>query len=88
VLALVLRAVQHQRRLHCCDARGVPLHVGHYARLGRSPLFDSVALVPKRHLWWDYGIGWICRLATEWYCALTIHPDYRIAEAVKLQQPG
>jgi hypothetical protein len=50
--------------------------------------FDSVALVPERHLWWDYGIGWICRLATEWYCALTIHPDYRIAEAVKLQQPG
>jgi hypothetical protein len=47
---------------------------------------DSDALVPERHLWWDYGIDWIRRLATEGYGALPVHPDYRIAETVKLQQ--
>ncbi|KAL5118939.1 hypothetical protein ACEQ8H_003068 [Pleosporales sp. CAS-2024a] len=44
---------------------------------------DGDALVPERHLWWDYGIDWIRRLATEGYGALPIHPDYRIAETVQ-----
>ena len=47
---------------------------------------DSDALVPERHLWWDYGIDWIRRLVTKGYGELPIHPDYRIAETVKLQQ--
>lgn len=45
---------------------------------------DSEALVPERHLWWDYGIDWIRRLATTGYGMLPIHPDYRIAETVGL----
>ena len=45
---------------------------------------DSEALVPERHLWWDYGIDWIRRLATKGYGALPIHPDYRIADTVNL----
>ncbi|KAF2785978.1 hypothetical protein K505DRAFT_380566 [Melanomma pulvis-pyrius CBS 109.77] len=44
---------------------------------------ETNALVPERHLWWDYGIDWIRRLATEGYGALPIHPDYRIADTVK-----
>ena len=47
---------------------------------------DSEALVPERHLWWDYGIDWIRRLATKGYGELPVHPDYRIAETVDLQQ--
>ena len=43
---------------------------------------ESDALVPERHLWWDYGIDWIRRLATKGYGDLPIHPDYRIAETV------
>jgi hypothetical protein len=48
-------------------------------------LLETEALVPERHLWWDYGIDWIRHLATEGYGALPIHPDYRIADTVKLQ---
>lgn len=44
---------------------------------------DSDALVPERHLWWDYGIDWIRRLATKGYGVLPVHPDYRIAETVE-----
>jgi hypothetical protein len=44
---------------------------------------DSNALVPERHLWWDYGIGWIRRLATEGYDMLPVHPNYNVAESVK-----
>jgi hypothetical protein len=47
---------------------------------------DSDALVPERHLWWDYGIDWIRRLAAKGYGELPIHPNYRIAETVDLQQ--
>ncbi|KAF2998010.1 hypothetical protein E8E13_007413 [Curvularia kusanoi] len=47
---------------------------------------DSEALIPERHLWWDYGIDWIHRLATEGYGKLPIHPNYRIAEIVDTQQ--
>jgi hypothetical protein len=47
---------------------------------------DGGALVPERHLWWDYGIDWIRRLATEGYGSLPIHPDYRITETVKEHQ--
>ncbi|KAF2115244.1 hypothetical protein BDV96DRAFT_646258 [Lophiotrema nucula] len=49
---------------------------------------ESDALVPERHLWWDYGVDWIRRLATKGYGDLPIHPDYRIAETVTLQRPG
>jgi hypothetical protein len=49
---------------------------------------DSDALVPERHLWWDYGIDWIRRLATEGYGALPIHPDYRLTDTVTLQRPS
>lgn len=45
---------------------------------------DSDALVPERHLWWDYGIDWIRRLATKGYGTLPIHPDYRIADTVSV----
>ncbi|KAK3201493.1 hypothetical protein GRF29_185g1172742 [Pseudopithomyces chartarum] len=55
--------------------------------VNRSHL-DGDALVPERHLWWDYGIDWIRRLATEGYGALPIHPDYRIADKVTLQKPS
>jgi hypothetical protein len=48
---------------------------------------ESDALVPERHLWWDYGIDWIRRLSTEGYGALPIHPDYHIADTVTLQRP-
>jgi hypothetical protein len=51
----------------------------------RSQL-DAHALVPERHLWWDYGIDWIRRLATEGCGALPIHPDYRLADTVTLQR--
>jgi hypothetical protein len=51
----------------------------------RSQL-DTHALVPERHLWWDYGIDWIRHLATEGYSALPIHPDYRLADTVTLQR--
>jgi hypothetical protein len=51
----------------------------------RSQL-DTHALVPERHLWWDYGIDWIRRLATEGYGDLPIHPDYRLADTVTLQR--
>jgi hypothetical protein len=44
---------------------------------------DSEALASERHLWWDYGIDWIRRLATEGYGMLPIHPDYNIAEMVE-----
>jgi hypothetical protein len=46
---------------------------------------EGNALVPERHLWWDYGIGWIRCLATKGYGALPIHPDYRIANTVTPQ---
>ena len=49
---------------------------------------NSNDLVPERHLWWDYGIDWIRRLATEGYGALPIHPDYRIAEKVIIAKPA
>jgi hypothetical protein len=45
---------------------------------------DAHALVPERHLWWDYGIDWIRRLTTEGYGDLPIHHDYRLADTVKL----
>lgn len=49
--------------------------------------FDSEALVPERHLWWNYGIYWIRRLATKGYGTLPIHSDYRIAETVSHIKP-
>ncbi|KAF2819251.1 hypothetical protein CC86DRAFT_149193 [Ophiobolus disseminans] len=51
----------------------------------RSQL-DSHALIPERHLWWDYGIDWIRGLATEGYGSLPIHPDYRLADTVTLER--
>lgn len=44
--------------------------------------------MPERHLWWDYGIDWIRRLATQGYGVLPIHPDDRIAEKATLQREG
>jgi hypothetical protein len=45
---------------------------------------DAHSLIPERQLWWDYGIDWIRRLATEGYGGLPIHPDYRLADKVTL----
>jgi hypothetical protein len=45
-------------------------------------------LVPERHLWWDFGIDWIRRLATQGYGALPIHPDYHLTDTVTLQSIG
>jgi len=45
---------------------------------------DGEALVPERHLWWDYGIDWVRRLATKGYGGLPIHPNYRLQETVTL----
>ncbi|KAJ4294235.1 hypothetical protein N0V90_007925 [Kalmusia sp. IMI 367209] len=46
---------------------------------------ETDTLVPERHLWWDYGIDWIRRLATKGYGDLPIHPNYRIADTVTLR---
>ncbi|KAF1969706.1 hypothetical protein BU23DRAFT_582460 [Bimuria novae-zelandiae CBS 107.79] len=54
----------------------------------RREYVDGEALVPERHLWWDYGVDWIQRLATEGYVTLPIHPDYRLTDTVTLRRPG
>jgi hypothetical protein len=43
---------------------------------------EKEALVPERHLWWDYGVDWIRKLGTEGYGELPIHADYRVGETV------
>ncbi|KAF2648431.1 hypothetical protein K491DRAFT_612767 [Lophiostoma macrostomum CBS 122681] len=43
---------------------------------------ETSALIPERHLWWDYGINWVQRLSAEGFGSIPIHPDYRIAELV------
>lgn len=48
---------------------------------------DSQALIPERHLWWDYGIEWVRKLATEGMGGLPIHPDYRLGDTVTLPRP-
>ncbi|KAL1603603.1 hypothetical protein SLS60_005191 [Paraconiothyrium brasiliense] len=47
---------------------------------------ETEALVPERHLWWDYGIDWIRDLATKGHGDLPIHPNYHIAETVNLDK--
>jgi hypothetical protein len=47
---------------------------------------DAHAMVPERHLWWDYGVDWIKSLATEGLGGVPVHPSYQIGETVGLEE--
>lgn len=44
---------------------------------------DGEMLAPERQLWWDCGIDWIRRLASEGAGAIPKHPIYKINEFVE-----
>jgi hypothetical protein len=45
---------------------------------------DKDAMVPESHLWWDCGIGWVRKLATEGLGGVPVHGDYRIGETAEM----
>ena len=43
---------------------------------------DGEALAPERHLWWDCGIDWVRKLASEGSGHLPKHPIDNVNELV------
>ncbi|MCJ1408890.1 hypothetical protein MMC19_002967 [Ptychographa xylographoides] len=44
---------------------------------------DTEAAIPERHLWWNWGVGWIKRLVSDGDNGLPKHPSYRPDETVE-----
>lgn len=40
------------------------------------------SLTPDRHLWWDFGIDWVRKLAIEGLRNLPLHPSYKVGESI------
>jgi hypothetical protein len=48
---------------------------------------ETEALIPERHLWWDYGIDWVRDLSIEGFGGrLPIHLNYHLTETVTLEK--